>query len=201
MQRHDAHQTRKKRRRLLLLLPVAMVAIAAATVLASGAVFTATSANPANTFTAGNLTHSNSKDGSAILQVEKMKPGDTVTGTVVITNDGDLDGEFSLSASDYSSPAGAKGGKLGDVLTLAIEEDGDEIYAGGLDLGGDSIDLGTFEAGEDRTYEFVVSFPKGSTPAGPEQGDNQYKGATVSVDYDWLEVQTDDAEYEIVTTP
>ena len=57
-----------KRRALLLLAAVAL--LLAAVVSGSGAIFTSTSANPNNIFTAGNLHQTNSKDGSAITPGE-----------------------------------------------------------------------------------------------------------------------------------
>ena len=121
MRRYQARQQRKKRQRLLLILPIVVVMIAAAAVMASGATFTASSANPNNTFTAGNLSHSNSKAGSAILTASKMKPGDSVLGSVTITNDGDIAGAFTLSTNSLTETAvGTGGGHLADVLQLKI---------------------------------------------------------------------------------
>src|SRR3954449_2731942 len=67
----------------------------------SGANFTATSANPSNTFSTGTLSMLNSKDGSAVLTASGMKPGDpATTGTVDIKNTGTISGVFSLSKSN-----------------------------------------------------------------------------------------------------
>ena len=78
MRRQQRLLTRRRRTWLVLGLPVAILVIAASAVVGSGAVFTSTSANPANVFTAGNLHHTNSRDGSAILTASSMKPGQTV---------------------------------------------------------------------------------------------------------------------------
>ena len=48
-------------RRLQVLVALAALLLAVSVVIGSGASFTSTSANPSNVFTAGNLSHSNSK--------------------------------------------------------------------------------------------------------------------------------------------
>ena len=58
---------------------LAVLLLAVSVVIGSGANFTSQSANPSNTFTAGNLTHLNSKNGAALFTVTKMKPGDIVS--------------------------------------------------------------------------------------------------------------------------
>jgi hypothetical protein len=52
----------------------------------------------------------------------------------------------------------------------------------------DEQDMGDIAAGDDRTYEFTVTFPDGGTPSGPNAGDNRYKGDSVTVDYHWESV-------------
>ena len=99
-----------------LLAALATILVAVGVTVASGASFTATTANPSNTFTAGSLTMSNDKAGAAILTASGMKPGDATTdatGTVVIKNTGSLTGAFTLSRSsltnsDGSNPMAAK---------------------------------------------------------------------------------------------
>ena len=56
---------------------LALVLIAVGIAVGSGANFSASSANPSNTFTAGTLTMSNSNDAAAILTASNWKPGDT----------------------------------------------------------------------------------------------------------------------------
>ena len=58
------------------LAALATVLVAVGVTVASGASFTAQTANPSNTFTAGTLTMTNSKAGAAILTASNMKPGD-----------------------------------------------------------------------------------------------------------------------------
>ena len=203
MERHQRLVRRRRRKWLLRALPVAILLITASAVLGSGAVFTSTSANPANVFTAGNLHHTNSKGGSAIMTVTKMKPGDTVQGTVTIANDGDLAGLFSLSSSNLVDTPGSHGGNLSDVLTLTIVDDQATpvtIYPTGPIDGIVDIALADeFAAGESRTYTFTVNFPDGLVPLSDTTQDNAYNGSSMTIDFDWTEVQT--AASEAVVGP
>jgi hypothetical protein len=143
--------------------------------------------------TAGNLTHSNSKAPGAILNVSGLKPGESQNGTVDITNTGDVDGVFTVSKSGVvdSDP----GNPLSATLDLLIQDLGDpaapsapvQKYFGKLGAMG-ARGLGTFAAGEAHRYKFTVTFPDGGTPAGPNAGDNAYKGDDVTVQYDWESV-------------
>lgn len=176
-------------RHLLGALLVALLAFGA--VVGSGASFTSKSANPSNTFSAGNLAQSNSKEGAAVLTATKMVPGALPTsGTVVITNSGDVAGTFTLSRTSLTDTPGANGGQLSGVLDLKVEDVTNEkspvtVYSGkvGDKMGAQS--LGKFAAGEARTYKFSVTFPDGGTPSSATTGDNAYKGSSLSAGYQW----------------
>lgn len=167
-----------------VLLSLSALAVASAVIMASGANFTSTTANPGNTYTAGDLKHSNSKDGSAIFSADKMKPGETRSGTVDITNTGDIDGVFTLAKSNLTQTAGF-GGKLNLVVT-DCKADGcgnandTNVYTGSVSGMGTRA-LGTYAPSDVHRYEFAVTFPNG----GSNGADNAYKGATASVQYDW----------------
>src|SRR3954451_9385484 len=99
-------------KRTLAGLTVALVAVGVA--VGSGANFTATSANPSNTFASGTLSIDNANEGSAIFTPSNMRPGGpSQSGTVDIKNSGSLAGTFSLSRtnltdSDSANPLSAK---------------------------------------------------------------------------------------------
>jgi len=181
-------------RRMQVLLTLAVLLLAASVVIGSGANFTSESANPNNTFTAGNLKHTNGKVGAAILTADKMKPGQTVTGSVVITNDGDMPGTFTLTNSNVSDVFGTPA--LSALLTVKIYETKllPTLGAKTLIYGGEdgavinvnpSLTLtGAFAHDESRQYDFEVTFPNG-TPT----HDNPYKKASMSIEYDWTAVQ------------
>ena len=176
-------------RHLLGALLVALLAVGA--VVGSGASFTSKSANPSNTFSAGNLAQSNSKEGAAVLTATKMVPGATPTnGTVVITNSGDVAGTFSLSTTSVTDTPGANGGQLSKVLELKVKDvtNGSSpvtVYSGKVGAMVGAQSLGKFAAGEARTYEFTITFPDGGVPASATTGDNAYKGSSMSVGYQW----------------
>jgi hypothetical protein len=166
---------------------VALLAVGA--VVGSGASFTSKSANPSNTFSAGNLAQSNSKEGAAVLTATKMVPGTSTNGTVVITNSGDVAGTFTLSKTSLTDTPGANGGQLSGVLNLKVEDvtkagSPISVYSGKVGAMG-AQSLGSFAAGEARTYKFTVEFPDGGVPASATTGDNAYKGSSMSVGYQW----------------
>lgn len=170
--------------------------LAAAAVVGSGADFTASSANPSNTFASGTLTIANSKEGTAVLAATNLKPGGTAAvGTVDIENTGSLSGAFTLSRttpvdSDGSNPLS---GKLNITVvdcgtfsgsTAPTCGDGDDVtkYSGGtiaqMGTAGHLISgLGTYAADEQHRYQFTVQLD-GS--AG-----NPYQGDSSSVEFDW----------------
>jgi spore coat-associated protein N len=178
---------------LKLVSALFVLSLAAMMAVASGASFTSTSANAGNIVTAGNLTHSNSKAPGAILNVSALKPGQSDSGTVDITNTGDTAGAFTLTKSgilnsDTSNPLGAK-------LDLVVEDLGSPSaptapaleYSGKLGAMG-ALALATYAPGEAHRYKFTVTFPDGGVPAGPNSGDNAYKGDNVTVNYNWESV-------------
>src|SRR3954453_3141738 len=103
--------TRHPRRTLATL---ATVLAAVGVTVASGADFTAASANPSNVFSTGTLSQFNSAANSAILTASNLRPGGTpATGTVDIANTGSLSGAFTLTRgtpvdSDNTNPLSQK---------------------------------------------------------------------------------------------
>ncbi len=163
--------------------------LAAGAVVGSGADFTASSANPANTFASGTLSILNSKEGVAVLSAGSLKPAATPTvGTVDIKNTGDLSGVFTVARttpvdSDVANPLS---GKLNVTIvdcgtfvgvTPPTCGDGDDVnkYTGGtlaqMGTPGHLISgLGTYAAGEHHRYQFTVQLD--GSAGNPYQGDN-----------------------------
>lgn len=168
--------------------------LAAGAVVGSGADFTASSANPSNTFTSGTLSIGNSNDGIAILSATNMRPGDPAqNGEVDIENTGSLDGDFTLARSTPSDddPANPMSEKLnvtvldcGDFASGAPTcGDGDDVpkYSGTLaemgTAGHEVGTLGNYAAGEKHRYRFSVALD-GSA-------DNAYQGDSSTVEFDF----------------
>jgi spore coat-associated protein N len=165
--------------------------LAAAMAVGSGANFNATSANPGNIVTAGDLKHSNDKDNAPIgMSTAKMKPGDTRTGTVAIENTGDIDGVFTLAGTVTDTIAGSGGVQLSQRLDLLIEDLGpDGLQTPVVKYGGPGVKLSTFPStlalgtwapGEKHVYRFTLTWPNG-TPA----QDNPFKGTQVELGLNW----------------
>jgi hypothetical protein len=154
--------------------------LAATMAVGSGANFNSTSANPGNVVTAGNLMHLNGKSGLPVLTVNRLRPGQSSSGTVTITNTGDIDGVFTIAKSvsvDSTAPANPFAAKL----NLKVEDttDSTTLYDGPLSAMG-TVAAGTLNAAEAHVYTFTVTFPSG-TPA----QDNPFKGATLTAAFDW----------------
>ena len=172
------------------LAALATVLVAVGVTAASGATFTAQTANAANTFTAGTLSISNSNAGAAILTASTMKPADPATkGTVVIKNTGSVKGDFKLTRSALSNTDATypMAGKLNVVVTdcgdfssgTPVCGDGDDSpkYTGTLAAMTSAVNLGTFAGTAEHRYEFSVAV---DSSAG-----NAYQGDNSSVLFTW----------------
>ena len=171
---------------------LALVLIAVGIAVGSGANFSASSANPSNTFTAGTLTMSNSSDAAAVLTASNWKPGDTQTGTVDIANTGSLAGTFSLSRTALTNSDNAN--PMSDKINLIVKDCGDFSsgaptcdagdpvkYSGTLTAMTSNVALGTFAANEKHRYQFAATF---DSSAG-----NVYQGANSQATFTWNAVQ------------
>jgi spore coat-associated protein N len=166
----------------ILLSLAALGAVSVAAIGGTFANFTATPTSIAsNAFASGSLTMTRSGSG-AIFSASAMKIGDTATGSVTITNTGNLAGVYTLAGSSSGSAA------LASQLHLTLYKDvdgGTAIYDGGL--GSFSAALGTFAAsGDAHTFYFHVSLPT----TGSDVGDNVLQGLSASETFTWSATQT-----------
>jgi spore coat-associated protein N len=138
----------------------------------------------------GTLSLSNSLNEAAILSVQNLKPGESRTGQVTITNTGTLDGAFSLTQSNLADTPGPYGGRLSDGLQLSVEELAaggstvSSVYSGAMS-GLTTRQLGTIAGGEPRTFRFTASLPDSGHPLSPGVGDNVFQRSAVRADYVW----------------
>jgi hypothetical protein len=161
-----------------------LAAVSAVTVAAVGGTFANFTATPttiaSNAFASGSLTMIRSGSG-AIFNASAMKIGDSLSGSVTITNTGNLAGVYTLSGSGSGSAA------LSGQLNLKVYKDtdgGTALYDGSL-AGFSSASLGTFSAGDAHTFYFHVSFPT----TGSDAGDNALQGLSASETFTWSATQ------------
>jgi spore coat-associated protein N len=175
-------------RKVMLALGGLLVVVAVA--VGSGANFNSTSANPSNVFTAGTISHSNSKAGAAILTAANMVPGGSATGTVDIKNTGSASGAFTLAHTTATDTPVSPG--LSKKLNLTVSDLGDPacvsscpaavvVYTGTMFAMPATISLGRANPAQTDRYQFVVNFPD----SGLNGADNAYQGAATTVEYDW----------------
>ncbi len=198
------------RRRFFWGLAAATAALAIVAGSGTFGFFSSTTVNPGNSFFAGTLVLANNKNGTFILDVSNMQPGDVVARQVELSYDprSSLDMNYSLSRTsmvefDAQDPANPGAGMCA-ALALQITE----VSPNGRQLPNDggfllpapdpagtvtssTISSFTFagpwslnnSGNPDDTYNFQVTFVDTGVPQNHLQGD----GCTV--EYTWSAVQ------------
>jgi hypothetical protein len=164
------------------------------------AVFTDSDANGSNTFTASTISLTLNPT-SALITYSNMQPGDSVTNSIVVTNNGGSQLRYAISSSATNTDT--KG--LKDQLVLTIKTidvttpgtpcndfDGTQLYTGDLDstagkLVGDNTQGAqagdrTLNASANETLCFRASLPLATG--------NTYQGATTTATFTWDSEQT-----------
>ncbi len=173
-------------RRTLAALAVVLAAVGIT--VGSGANFTASAANPGNVFTTGTLIIGDSSS-TALLNASAIKPGDSSSSTVDITNTGSLAGDFTLktaNATGYSALLGQ--------LDLTVVDCGawtttapncttgtTNVYTGKVNAL-TSASLGNYAGGIKHRYKFTATLPSST--------DDTYQGRTAQVDFTWSATQS-----------
>jgi hypothetical protein len=136
----------------------------------------------------GAVSIANSRAGQALFDAAAMRPGEGVSGTVTIANDGDQPGRFAVHGSGVSDVPGPNGGRLSERVELVVFDVTDvrspvTVYAGApADFA--QVDLGVLGAGQERAYLFAVTLPDG----GDDGDDNLFQGAGLSLGFRWSAV-------------
>jgi hypothetical protein len=135
----------------------------------------------------------NSHAGQALFAASGMRPGQSVSGTVTIGNDGDARGSFALVATGVQDSAGPYGGLLSGRLQLQVLDTTDPqnpvtLYAGGL-AGFGGLDLGALGPGDRRDYRVQATLPDGGAPGSAGGGDNRFQGSSTSLGLEWRAAQ------------
>ena len=129
---------------------------------------------------------SSSKNGVALLQGTGIKPGDSVSGLITLSNKGDKTGKLSLLISGVRDRPGLYGGRLSTVLRLRV----DDLTSHGPPVETTlnrttPLALADLKGRQARTYKVTATFPDGGIPAGPTLGDNAQQGSSVEVALAW----------------
>jgi len=169
-----ATAVRDNKRRLII--PLATLIGASAVAVGSGATFTSTSAH-AVSVTSGVLSHSNDHNGET-LAITNLRPGDTASGSLTVTNDGTIDSTLTLqetaSTNGFSEAA----------LNLTIAQGTTVLFEGNFGDLADStkLDLGDLPVGASTTVTYTISM---DAAAG-----NENQGKSASASYEWVTTQT-----------
>jgi hypothetical protein len=180
------HRLAAHPRRTLAALAVVLAAVGIT--VGSGANFTASAANPGNVFTTGTLLIGNSSS-SALLNLTGMKPGDTQSSTVDITNTGSLDGDFVLKTANATGSAAL----LGQMDLTVLDCGAWTVSAPSCSTGTTTVyngkvssltnsSLGNYAGGIKHRYKFTATLPSST--------DNTFQGLTAGVDFSWSATQS-----------
>ena len=165
-----------------LVVAIVAVLVAAGAAVGSSAVLTSSSTNPGNSFHASNLNVSN--DNSGVISVSGMHPGDNQSGTLTITNDGDLPASAMDLDVALTGDTAPNTGHIASVLTATITDTtgggSTQVYSGPASTM-PTQNLGPFAAGEARTYSVQLRFPS--------TADNTFQLSTASFNYTWKATQ------------
>jgi hypothetical protein len=187
------------KRRMMVVVTMAVLLLAVAAWIGSGANFSKTEAASANnTFSAGFVDIT--ADGLGFT-VGPMAPGGEGIGTATVENSGNIEGHFYLTVADLLESAGvdpngvAAGRDLSDVLEVyvtgwgagAVEEGPYTLPA--LASGASEFDCGVLAAGDTGTVTVRAAFPDGNAGGG-RGADNGLMNAVSTVKLDWTVVST-----------
>jgi hypothetical protein len=144
----------------------------------------ASSALPRSMFSSGALAL---VGGSVVLDGHRLAPGQTVTGSVAVVNEGDAAGRFALRSSSPVDKPGLDGGSLARTLRVSVTDVTVAgaprlLYEGSL-VGLTAVDLGTLASGAMRTLRIAVSFPRQTIDGAA------FAGSSSSISFDWTAVK------------
>ena len=189
----DDVATRRRRRRrglLALLLGLSIVSVGAGAF--TIALFTSTTTVDANAFTAGTIVLGASP-ATALLTATAMMPGDTINGSLVLSNTGTGQLRYAMS----SSSTNADGKALRDQITLTVRTlgtscaafDGTSLYSGALSAAAFGSNATGAQAG-DRTLNAAASETLCFRASLPLATGNAFQGATTTTTFTFDAEQT-----------
>jgi hypothetical protein len=132
---------------------------------------------------AGDVRLQSSRDGAAVLTAESLAPGDSVTGSVRLTNASADPLALSFRMTGLTDEPGDGGGVLSEHLTLRVDRmaggTAQPVWTGTLaDL--PDLDLGSLAAGAAGEFRLTATLPE----LGPAV-DDRFARASLEVGYRW----------------
>jgi spore coat-associated protein N len=123
----------------------------------------------------------NSREGHAVFNAAGMRPGEGVSGTVRIGNDGDVRGRFSVRPAGLRDVPGPGGGTLSGHVQMVLFDVTDvqrplTVYAGPVAAFG-AVAVGDIAPGAHRDFLVAATLPA--------SGDNRLQGAGMSLGFEW----------------
>lgn len=174
------HTQRRQRPGIAVLIPLALLASSAVVYQASNAAFTATTANPANSWASGTVALTDNDSGAALFTASGLKPGSTGTKCMVVTYSGTLAAAVKLYATSYTDNG------LAQYLTFSVDE-GTGSAADCSDFGaGSNLYTGTLD-GFSTTKTGYANGVSSWAPAGSS-------GATKTYRFSWTLQDNDGAQ-------
>jgi len=185
---------RRPRRRLSLLIALTLALLAASAVAVSGslAIFTSAPTVGGNAFTTGTVVLGVNPT-TALLTSANMMPGDTVAGSLVVTNSGT--GQLRYAMTSASTNTDTKG--LMNQISLTIKTlgtscavfDGTSLYGGALSAAAFGNPAQGAQAG-DRTLNGAASETLCFQANLPAATGNAFQGATTTTTFTFSAEQT-----------
>jgi hypothetical protein len=128
----------------------------------------------------GAVSIANSHEGASLLHATNLRPGQGVSGTVDIGNDGDVAGRFTVLATGVAdTPRGLLSERLvitlSDVTGAAAPR---QIFRGTPATLGEYY-VAALAPGASRTLLVTATLPDGGV------GDNVYQGSSLSMGFEW----------------
>ena len=126
--------------------------------------------------------------GEAVFRAAGLGPGDTIDGTVLVTNEGTSQGMFWLSRKSFSDRRGPAGGTLSErlqvsVLDVTAPEEPMLVYTGAvMDMG--ARPLGFVAPGKSRIYSVGATLLPDAAPRVSNAAD-PYEGSSTTISLEW----------------
>ena len=173
-----------------LLVPLTTMVVAAVVTVGSGATWSSQTGVTSHV-TAGSVLIDNSAGDGVTLNISKLSPGDSLSGTMTIHNTGDLAADLALSeGTPVAGSTAFEAGKL--TLAIATSTDGTTWTtvqpAGPIGTVGANKALGSLsadDAASGGTDQLRVKF----TVALASTAANSNQGATVAADYTFVSTE------------